>query len=394
MAIVVHGRWDAFDLARELHARGLEIGLFTNYPAWAVQRFGVPVECIRAFPIHGALVRACARLGLEGRTERVLHAAFGGWAASRLAKEQWDVVYAFSGVAEEAFQTLSPPRSLRVLVRESAHVRAQDELLQQEQRRTGVPQARPSAWRIAREEREYALADLIRVLSSFTYETFVEQGTARDRLALVVSGAAVERFRPPLSVIHARISRIESGEPLRILNVGTFALRKGMWDMAALIRQLGTQRFRFRFVGPILPEASSLADDLARTGVEFVPKQPEAELPASYAWGDVFVLPSIEDGFPAVLAHASAAGLPILTTPNGAGRDLVRDGSNGWVLPVRAPGAFAERLDWADKHRLELATMARDTYEHFQPRDFSQVAAELETVCRAHLPRQVVAVGR
>ena len=391
IAIVVHGRWDAFDLARELDRRGVEVTLLTNYPAWAVARYGVRPTHVRSFVVHGACARLAARVGAEQRAEALLHKAFGQWAARELAKEDWDVVYAFSGVAEESFRVLLNRPTLRVLVRESAHIRAQTRLLSDEEQRTGIRQSRPSRWRIDREEREYELADVIRLLSSFTYDTFIEHGIHPDRLALILSGAAVARFRPSLEVIRARVSRIEAGAPLNVLNVGTFALRKGVWDMAAVVRTLGTTRFRFRFVGPILAEARDIAEELTQAGVEFVPKQVEADLPAAYAWGDVFVLPSIEDGFQAVLAQASAAGLPILTTPNGAGHDLVRDGLNGWVLPIRTPDAFAHQLNWADRHRAQLAGMVWDTYERFRPRNFSQVAAELEHLCRSHLAPLAIA---
>lgn len=46
IAIVVHGRFDAFDLARALIARGHDVTLFTNYPGWAVEPFGISNMCV------------------------------------------------------------------------------------------------------------------------------------------------------------------------------------------------------------------------------------------------------------------------------------------------------------------------------------------------------------
>lgn len=387
IAIIVHGRWDAFELARNLDARGHDVALMTNYPASAVESFGVPRRLVRSFGIHGVLCRAVSRVGLESVAEELLHQAFGRWAAGQSRAERWDVVYAFSGVAEECFRALAGSTTLRVLVRESAHIRVQDALLREEEQRTGIAQQRPSAWRIAREEREYGLADVIRVLSTFTYQSFLAQGTPTDRLALVLSGAPVEKFRPAAGVVEARIRRLRAGEPLRVLTVGAVSLRKGIWDMRAVIRELGTRAFRFRFVGPVLAEAAPLARELERAQVEFIAKQPEVVLPDSYAWGDVFALPSIEDGFQAVLAQAAACGLPILTTPNGAGHDLVHDGRTGWVLPIRSPAAIIDRLRWADTHRLALAAMASDIYARYQPRDFGQVAADLEALFQERMRR-------
>jgi len=388
---VVHGRWDAFDVARELDARGVDVRLYTNYPARAVTRFGVRRDVVHGFWPHGVLSRVVARPGsarLRDHFEPALHSLFGHWAAARLRKEQCEVVYCFSGVAEEPFHAVSNTHALRVLVRESSHIRTQDRLLREEEQRTSIRQERPCAWTIAREEREYALADVIRLLSSFTCGTFADEGVRRAKLRVVLSGADLRKFRPSPDVVAARIQRILRGERLRVLNVGTFGLRKGVWDTAAVIDELANE-LEFRFVGPIAPEAAGIATRLQALGSTFSPKQAESSLPAAYAWADVFMLPSIEDGFQAVLAQAAASGLPILTTPNGAGSDLVQHGQNGWVLPVRCPQAFTRQLRWADGHRQELADMVRLAHTQFQPRDFATVAEDLERLFAETLMERV-----
>jgi glycosyltransferase involved in cell wall biosynthesis len=391
IAIVVHGRFEAFDLARELVRRGHQVRLFTNYPRWAVTRFGVPRNCVRSFWPHGVLTRAVARAGGPGlvrRGEPSLHKLFGRWAAAVLRAERWDVVYAFSGIAEERFRSPARGSSLHVLVRASSHIRTQDRLLHEEELRTGAPQDRPSPWMIAREEGEYALADAIRVMSSFSHQTFVDEGVSARKVKLVLSGVQTDAFRPALAQLEARCTRLLSGAPLRVLNVGAVTFRKGIWDTAAVIRMLGTERFDFRIVGTVAPEAAGLVAKL-RPAATFVRKQPQSRLPASYTWGDVFMLPTIEDGFPSVLAQAAAAGLPILTTPNGAGRDLVRDGQNGWVLPIRSPLKFIERLQWADAHRRELVEMVHATQAMSLVRDSADVAADFERLCADYIGKRV-----
>jgi glycosyltransferase involved in cell wall biosynthesis len=382
IAIAVHGRFEAFDLARELIRRGHQVGLLTNYPRWAVEPFGVPGEYVRSFWPHGVMTRALARLGARAlrHWEPSLHMLFGRWAAAILRRESWDVVYAFSGVAEESLRDPAHSSSLNMVVRASSHIRTQDTLLREEELRTATPQERPSPWMIAREEREYALADLIRVLSSFAYDSFVAQGVGSRKVKLLMSGVQTEAFRPTREHLEQRCRRIRSGAPLRVLNIGTFAFRKGVWDTAEVIRALGAERFEYRFVGPVAAEAVALASQL-QTRATFVPKQPQSSLADMYAWGDAFMLPTIEDGFPAVLAQAAAAGLPILTTPNGAGWDLVRDGHNGWVLPIRSPQSFVEKLRWADAHRSELADMVQASQVDARVRDSATVAADFEQLC-------------
>ena len=62
IAIVVHGRFHAFDLARALSERGHQVTLFTNYPQWAARRFGLGKVEVRSFWAHGIASRLVARV--------------------------------------------------------------------------------------------------------------------------------------------------------------------------------------------------------------------------------------------------------------------------------------------------------------------------------------------
>ena len=384
IAIVVQGRFHAFHLARALLDRGSDVTVLTNYPKWAVARFGLPGDKVRSYWPNGVLTRLVSRLdpGSTWRGGEVwLHTMFGRWAARQLASDRWDVVHPWSGVAEESLRSLKGTRTLCLLMRGSAHIRTQAELLKEEEERTGVRQDRPSLWRIAREEREYSLADGIVVLSTFAHRTFISQGVPPEKLRFIPLGASLQTFRPAPEIVRGRQRRLLAGGPLRVLYVGTMSFQKGLWDMAQVVKALGTERFAFQFVGPQPPEARAVLSEL-RPAVTIISKQPEAELPGVYAWGDVFLFPTIQDGFAVVLAHATAAALPVLTTTNCSGPDLLREADSGWIVPIRNPEALAERLRWCDGHRSELATMVGRIHEHFHPRDWSDVATDFEAACQ------------
>jgi len=210
--------------------------------------------------------RAASKLhrGDVSRHEEWFYTLFGRWAATELAKEHWDVVHSWSGVSEEILHALAGKSTFKLLMRGSAHIVTQARLLEEEERRVGKPQDRPSRWVIAREKREYELVDAIAVLSTFSYSTFV----------------SLDQFRPNVQIIEDRRRRILSGEPLRVLNVGMFSFRKGVWDLAEIIKCLSGERFDFRFVGPITTEAQFLAGELSDSAT-FISKQPQLELPAT-----------------------------------------------------------------------------------------------------------------
>ena len=59
---------------------------------------------------------------------------------------------------------------------------------------------------------------------------------------------------------------------------------------------------------------------------------------------DVLVLPSLHEGFGLVITEAMAQGLVVITTPNTAGPDLITDGADGFLVPIRSAVAIEEKL--------------------------------------------------
>lgn len=380
IAIVVQGRFHGFDLAKALITRGHDVRVFTNYPVWAARRFGIPEERICSFWPHGVTAKIVDRMGLRvGELAcPALHTAFSKWAMKKVNQEKWDVVHAFSGVAEDLFGgTPGIPRHF--LVRGSSHIRCQRRILSDESARTGVRLETPCEWIVEREEREYQMCDRLFVLSKFAWQSFVEAGVPAGKLALLPLGVDARAFRPPLEVLAERRRRILSGAPLRVIITGTLCFRKGLYDLDKITRGVDPKRFHFQVIGSVAPEAKKFVTNLPPT-VEIVPRQPHAKLPEWYAGADLFLLPTLEDGFAVVLTQACAGGLPILATTNCAAPDFVRDGQNGWVLPIRDPEAFIDRLRWCDENRQEVAEMVGRTYDDFRPIDWRDVAMNFESV--------------
>jgi glycosyltransferase involved in cell wall biosynthesis len=83
------------------------------------------------------------------------------------------------------------------------------------------------------------------------------------------------------------------------------------------------------------------------------------DLAKSYVRGSVFVLPTVEDGFAMVLVQAMAAGLPVIATVNSGGPDLIEEGKQGFLVPIRDVDALKEKLLYLYEHPEERAEMGR-----------------------------------
>ena len=203
--------------------------------------------------------------------------------------------------------------------------------------------------------REITVADNIIVLSSFQLRTFVEAGVPPERLHVLPLGVDTELFRPA--------SRSRS-ETLTIGFVGQITQRKGISYLVAAFDALSPQNARLLMVGR--PVGSSRP--WMREGVEHHPAVARWDLPQFYAQMDVFILPSLIEGFPMTALEAMACGVPVIVSENTFGNDVVLDGYNGYVVPIRDVDAIVERVRLlADDEslRLSMSRHARATAERY-----------------------------
>jgi glycosyltransferase involved in cell wall biosynthesis len=378
VAIVVHGRFHAFDLARALQKRSdVNVILLTNYSARECQKFGIRLDSVKSFVLHRFAQAFCYRVipwFMPQLVQRVLHTSFGHWAAKTLSKQKSlpNVIRIFSGVAEEVLDAPALKECKKVLTRGSSHILSQQQILEQERERAGVAMDMPSAWMVARETREYEKTDAVVVLSKFAANTFLQQGFDQQKLWLIPNAVNLDWYRANEFATEARKERILSGAKLRILMVGSFLFRKGIIDFAAVAAHF-KDRMEFRFVGDLPTEGQDIKRSL-ESYVEFRTRVPPQDLPEQYAWGDIFFFPTVEDGFPAVLSQAMAAGLSVITTPNGSGPDLIQNGRNGWIVNVRDQRSMIEKLQYFDADRSALVASCKHASESIAMRSWDDVA--------------------
>lgn len=92
------------------------------------------------------------------------------------------------------------------------------------------------------------------------------------------------------------------------------------------------------------------------------------DMAAALARADIFCLPSYREGVPNALLEATACGLPIVTTDTPGCRDVVTDGVNGLLVPVKDAQAIADALETLifDKElRLKMGNAGRDIAVNF-----------------------------
>ncbi len=73
-----------------------------------------------------------------------------------------------------------------------------------------------------------------------------------------------------------------------------------------------------------------------------VPNVPYHQVHSVYRGADIFVYPSLHEGSALAIGEALASGLPVITTANAG--SVVRDGEEGYIVPIRDVEALMDRI--------------------------------------------------
>lgn len=194
---------------------------------------------------------------------------------------------------------------------------------------------RDSAAKLERKEKELRLADLI-ICPSRQVQESLPPGKS--------SFVAEYGCAPPAERQSPRLNG-----RLKVLFVGAMTQRKGLADLFTAMKQLGRSDVELVVLGtPLLPLAFYRQE---YPSFRYEPTRPAGQVLALMLSCDVLVLPSIVEGRALVQMEALSCGLPIVVTPNAGAEDLVEPGRTGFLIPIRAPEALAERIDWIADHR-------------------------------------------
>jgi glycosyltransferase involved in cell wall biosynthesis len=328
------------------HAPGVPAQKIVSFTRFGVSRF---LKAARAVS-HGQRLRHYAAQNARFG-ELVLRHGLG----------EADALYAFNAAAVEMARA-ARQRGLWVVLEQTSAPQAHYERLIAEERqrwRDWEPgSVEPDDWMALsqREQEEWQLADAIICGSAHVAECIRAEGGPAEKCTVVPYGIRAEEFRA------ARTGRPETPAPLRVLCVATVCLGKGIPYLMQAASMLPRTVAQVRLVGPVLFSDNATAQ--LRQVMDVAGAVPRSSIVKEYAAADVFVLPTLSEGSATVCYEALAACMPVITTP--AAGAVVRDGVDGFIVPIRDPQAIAERLALLAADRAMLRQMSAAAAERAQ----------------------------
>ncbi len=205
---------------------------------------------------------------------------------------------------------------------------------------------------------EIQATDYLLTGSSWIKKSFLENGYDEKKIFTIPYGVNLSNF---YALTGSSKKEIFEKKDFKVLCVASINPRKGQIYLLEAFKRLNIPNSELILVGAIDPDMHEILNRYSGffTHIPFCDHQ---QLKNIYNSADVFVLPSIEDGFAYVTTEAMACGLPVIVSENAGSSEIIDHEIDGFVIPPRSVEAIMNHLSFLYRNseaRIKISEAAR-----------------------------------
>ena len=293
-----------------------------------------------------------------------LNDAFGKKVAKEAGRRNVNAIISYDYNSTELFEILKKenPHILKILDVSIATRPFMQITFRADYERTGdraLIEQYPEIWKeenLARARREIELADYFLAPSRVVKDSLIYCGASEDRIKIVPYGADCSRFTYSERVV-------KKGAPLNLIFVGIVNHRKGIHHLLSVCRKLGSKKVNVNLVGEYDSDGNIYQTYKNDDNIHFRGFIGHDTLSKMYQSADVFVFPTLGEGFGMVVIEAMSCGLPVIITNVAGGNDAITNGVDGFEIEVGNEDDLEDRIMWFYKNREQLPEMGKRARE-------------------------------
>ncbi len=278
--------------------------------------------------------------------------------------EKCDVLHAWSSFGLHSIKKAKKQNTIVFVEKSCPHPYHQEALLKEEAHKLGIKYRGHSKWFLNRTLKEFEIADKVIVCSLYTLNSFLENGFPKEKLYNVALDSS---FEPK-----EKHRRNFNNKEFFVGIAGSNTLRKGFIYLLKAWKELDMPNAKLLLRTPMqelkkIPKIWDLIDGDA--SIEIIEHVNDME--EFYQKCDLFVLPSIDEGFGMVVFEALACSLPVIITTNVGAGEFITNGKEGYIVDIRNAQQIKDKIEYLNKNRQILKTMsseAKKTFKIYQMR--------------------------
>lgn len=222
----------------------------------------------------------------------------------------------------------------------------------------------------------YRNADFIASANENHSKIISDLGIPSEKTRSVLNGMRVDLFK----LRNKKEVRKQLGLPLDrkiVLFVGWMIERKGVNYLFEAARDLVKQGkdYLFYFVGDgaLYEEfVRKTKEETIEGNLKFVGRKDHTEIPLWMNACDIFVFPSLFEGRPNAIAEAMMCGAPVIATDiKGIRDELVIDGKNGLMIPIKDSKTIREKIEFLFNNPEKLGEFSKKGKEFIDKKTYS-----------------------
>lgn len=199
----------------------------------------------------------------------------------------------------------------------------------------------------------------------------VSEAIAREAQHYGADPQKIQVVYSGLTDLDAVFDKKPKNEVFEILSVGRSHWKKGYDYALQAMQLLGDKKIDFNYTligGKGAEELEFLKADLGlQDRVQLLGNMPFEIVQQKMFQADVLLMPSVEEGIANVVLEAMQLGTLVLSTDCGGMREVIQDGKNGFIVPVRDPESMAAALQkiyvLADSQKEDIRVAAQATIQ-------------------------------
>ena len=185
----------------------------------------------------------------------------------------------------------------------------------------------------------FTQASIVQVISNYL-EGYARQMGYRGKIEVIPNGVDVKKFE------NVR-SRAFDKNKVVLITTSRLVKKNGVGDIIEALKFLPESiSLQVLGIGPLESELKLQTTNYKlQTRVEFLGHIPYGEIPKHLHEADIFIRPSLSEGFGNSFIEAMVAGLPVIATPVGGIVDFLESGSTGLFCEVHNPQSIAKQVE-------------------------------------------------